>query len=154
MHRVIEMRLAFRRTANRRDVENLIKYLDRDEYCDGSGYGKERAWRRLRVVQLNGSQLRRLQEIALRYLHKRMNREFWCMCRFICGNADDAFRSRVRRVAESKDVLVRKRASLLQAYLQSEVAGEAVRREFRYECLRRKKYVWRRLSWAQARSRE
>ena len=139
MHRVTEMRIAFCRTAQRRDVENLIKYLDKDEYRFRSGYAKEYTWRRLNAVELNGSQRRRLMEIALRYLHKRMNREFWYMCRFIRRIADDAFRYRVADLAESKDDLVRKRASLLHAYLQSADAGEAAHREFGYECFRAKR---------------
>jgi hypothetical protein len=37
----MEMTLAFRRTTQRRDVEVLIRVLDLDEYCGGSGYAKE-----------------------------------------------------------------------------------------------------------------
>jgi hypothetical protein len=147
VHRVMEMKLAFRRTTQRRDVENLIRYLDKDEYCGGSGYAKEQAWHRLKAVELNGSQRRRLQEIALRYLHKRMNREFWYMCRFICGIADDAFRTRVAGLAESNDELLRKRASLLNAYLQDRQAGELAHQEFSYKCRRTGRYAWRPMSW-------
>jgi hypothetical protein len=138
----MEMTLAFRRTTQRRDVEVLIRILDLDEYCGGSGYAKEYIWHRLKAVELNGSQRRRLQEIAFRYLHKRMKREFWYMCRFIRRIADDAFRSRVAKLAESKDELVRKRASLLQAYLESPIAGEAAHRNFHYELLSRRVWRW------------
>jgi hypothetical protein len=112
-----------------------------DEYSRGSGYDKEYIWHRLKRVEVNGSQRRRLEEIAVRYLHRRMRREFWSMCRFIHRIADDAFRAQVAMLMKSKDQLVRKRASLLQAYFAGLEAGEASHREFQSECFR-KKYGW------------
>jgi hypothetical protein len=151
MHHRTELYIAFRDQKPHRCVGALIRFLDRDVYRHGSGYANEAAWHLLKSSVLTSSQRRQLQEIALRYLHKRMTREFWYMCRFICRHADDAFRARVDRLADSKDRLVQKRASLLRAYLESPAAGEEAHREFKYECLRTKRYVWRPLSFYQAR---
>jgi hypothetical protein len=150
MHHRTELYIACRDQKRRRSVGTLIRLLDRDVHRHGSGYAKETAWQLLTNSVLTVSQRRQLQEIALRYLHKRMTREFWYMCRFICKNTDDAFRGKVDRLTQSNDRLVRKRASLLRAYIDSPASGEAAHREFRHECFRTKRYVWRPLSWYQA----
>ena len=142
-HRVTEIRIALHRRDNRRDPERMIRYLERDEYRFRSGYVKEAIWRRLNAAELSGLNRRRLLEVAMRYLQKRMNREFWYMCRFISRIADDEFRARVAKLAESRDELIRKRASLLLPYFQSSEAGEAAREKFRHECWSRQRYVWR-----------
>jgi len=124
MHHRTEIRIAFRDSKRHgRGTDALIRLLEKDEYRHRTGYAKEYAWHLLKTTSLNGSQRKGLRAIALRYLHKRMNREFWYMCRFIHSIADDEFRSQVAMLSESKDELVRKRASLLQAYLASPAAA-------------------------------
>jgi hypothetical protein len=154
MHRT-EIRIGFRDSKrSSRGVDVVIGFLEQDNYRRRTGYAKEYAWHLLKGIELTGSQRRRLLEIALRYLHKRMRREFWYMCRFIHRIADDSFRSQVATLTQSKDALVRKRASLLQAYFVSTEAGEASHRAFQSECLRTKRYARRPLSWREALSRE
>ena len=154
MHRA-EIRIGFRDSRrSRRGVDVVIGFLEKDDYRRRTGYAKEYAWHLLKGIELTASQRRRLQEIALRYLHKRMRREFWYMCRCSHGIADDQFRSQVMILTKSKDVLVRKRASLLQAYFVSLEAGEASHREFHFECLESKRYTRRPLSLREGRSRE
>src|SRR4030095_5537329 len=151
MHRT-ELRIAFRESKQSRcGVDVLIRFLERDDYRRRTGYAKEYAWQLLKRAELNGSQRRRLQEGALRYLQKRMRREFFYMCRFIHRIAVDDFRAQVALLVQSKDAFVSKRASLLQAYFSGPESGEASRREFQFECLRSKRYVWRPISCYQAR---
>ena len=142
MHRRTETKIAFSNARRcRGDLDALIRFLERDDYRRRTGYSKEYGWHLLKRVELTGTQRRRLLEIAQRYLHRRMGREFWYMCRFIHRIADDAFRAQVAMLMKSKDELVRKRASLLQAYFAGPEAGEVSHREFRSECFR-KKYGW------------
>jgi len=117
-------------------ADPLIRFLEKDEYKFGTGYAKELIWRNLKRVKLTDNQKQRLRKVAMTYLNKRMQREFWYMCRFIHLIADDTFRSQVKTLTESKDGKVRQRASLLYAYLQSDAQGERVRRDFYYKCLR------------------
>lgn len=124
------------RMGNPRNLELIIRFLNVDEYGFRTGYLKERAWRVLKRAQLTEHQKERLRTIALAYLRRRMQREFWYMCRFIYCIADDQFRLRVEQLTVSKDELIRKRASLLNAYLQSPEKGERRRREFWHECAR------------------
>ena len=147
-----EIRIGFRDSKrSRRAVDVVIGFLERDDYRRRTGYAKEYAWHLLKRVELNGSQRRRLRAVALRYLHKRMTREFWYMCRCVHRIADDAFRSQVAMLIQSKEKLVAKRALLLSAYFAGLEEGEASHREFHSECLQNKRYEWRPLSWYQAR---
>ena len=126
--------LGYLQIGNPRGLETIISFLQRDEYRHRSGYAKEYAWHLLTRAPLTERQKERLRSVALEYLRRRMQREFWYMCRFICRIADTQFRNRVQELTKSKDELIRKRASLLNAYLQSPEKGERVRREFWYEC--------------------
>jgi hypothetical protein len=119
---------------NARGLETIISFLQRDEYRFRSGYAKELAWRLLTRAPLTERQKERLRTIALEYLRRRMQREFWYMCRFICRIADTQFRSRVEELTKSKDKLIGRRALLLNAYLRSPAEGEQRRREFWSEC--------------------
>jgi len=142
MHRRTETKIAFwNLSRNIGDIDAVIRFLEKDDYRRRTGYSKEYAWHLLKRAEFNGSQRRRLLQVALRYLHRRMGREFWYMCRFIHKIADDAFRAQVAMLMKSRDELVRKRASLLQAYFAGPEAGESSHREFQSECLS-KKYGW------------
>ena len=125
---------------NPRNIESIIRFLSKDEYSFGTGYVKEYAWRVLRRAKLTERQRERLRSVALNHLRKRMRREFWYMCRFICCIADKPFKSRVEQLTASKDELIRKRAVLLNAYLESPEKGERLRVEFWRECLSSKNY--------------
>ena len=118
--------------------EPLIRFLERDEYRFRTGYVKEYIWHMLKRMPLTERQQEQLRKVALMYLRKRMQREFWYMCRFIAGIADAGFRSQVRRLMNSKDADVSRRASFLDAYLESPVKGEQLRQQFHYECLRKR----------------
>lgn len=150
-----EIRIGFRDARRSgRAVDVVIAFLERDDYRRRTGYAKEYAWHLLKGIELTRSQRRRLQEVALRYLHRRMRREFWYMCRFIHRIADVSFRSQVAMLTQSKDALLRKRASLLQAYLVSPDAGEVSHKEFNSECFDSNLYARRQISLREACIRE
>ncbi len=135
-----ELRIAARgiREGNSRYAGAIIQFLDKDEYRFGSGYAKEYAWKMLKRADLTEKQKEQLRNIALRYLQKRMQREFWYMCRFIHRIADEAFRARVKQLSASKDEKVRQRAALLLAYFESSEKGEQAHHEFRWQGISRK----------------
>lgn len=118
-------------TGNLRGIDSIIAFLQADEYHFGSGYVKERSWHLLKRVSLSESQKRRLRVLAIRYLQRRMGREFWYMCRFMPLIADNGFRSEVDELTISKEKDVRQRAILLQAYLRSPEEGERRRKQFK-----------------------
>jgi hypothetical protein len=116
---------------NLRGIDSIIAFLQADEYDFGSGYVKERCWHLLKRVRLNETQKRRLRVLGIRYLQRRMRREFWYMCRFMPMIADDGFRSQVDELANSNELNVRDRAILLQAYLLGPEEGERMRQQFK-----------------------
>ena len=123
------------RKGNPRGLDSIIRFLEKDEYRFGSGYLKEYCWHYLKRASLTESQKHRLRQVALEYLHKRMKREFWYMCRFIRRIKEESFRAEVEHLTNSSQSGVRKRASLLKSYLESPETGERMRKKFHRECL-------------------
>jgi len=109
-------------------VEPIICYLERDVYALGSGYSKENIWRFLLRVKLSKKEKERLRHVALHYIETRLSREFFPMCRFIRGIADDGFTAQVCALQISSDQKSRRRAMIMAAYLKSIKEGEAARR--------------------------
>ena len=128
---------------NARNLDSIIRFLAKDEYGFRTGYLKEEAWHVLKRATLTERQKQRLRTVALAYLRKRIQREFWYMCRFIHRIADSTFRSQVEHLTKSKDERVRQRAVLLNAYLQRPDIGGRLQQEFWYQCARSKyRVVW------------
>jgi hypothetical protein len=123
------------KSGNQRNLESVLRFLEEDDYRFRSGYLKECCWRILGRASLAEEQKQRLRRVAIQYIHQRMRREFWYMCRFIERVANDAFRTEVRQLAQSAQPDIRQRASLLAAYLESRENGERTRRAFRSKCL-------------------
>ncbi|MBV9467758.1 MAG: hypothetical protein JO316_06770 [Abitibacteriaceae bacterium] len=128
-HPEAEQAIAELKRGNLNFVEPVISFLDKDPYTHGSGYLKEKAWRYLKRVTLTKKEEERLRQIALHCVKTRLGREFFPMCRFICGIADDKLRAQVQKLTESEDISVRRRANLLAAYLESLAHGERYRRQ-------------------------
>src|SRR5689334_9418868 len=118
--------------------EPLIQFLERDEYRFRTGYAKEQIWHDLKDYELTESQKKRLRKVAINYLYKRMQREFWYMCRYIRRIADEPLRAEVKRLLKAKDEKVRKRAWFLNLYLENLEAGERARKRFQIEILLQK----------------
>src|SRR5438552_3052486 len=127
---------------NYRNLETIIRFLEKDEYRFGSGYLKEQVWKTLAKVNLTERQKERIFNIAISYLNKRMQREFWYMCRFVYRISNDNFKRNVENLAKSENKGVNIRANLLLAYLINPNIGEEKRHEFHNECLS-KKYRFR-----------
>lgn len=126
-----EAAIAALKSGDVRGVEPAIRFLKADIYESGSGYLKEYLWRYVPRVPLTERQRERLLQVARKYLDRQVAREFWQMCRAVCLIADAEFIEYVRDLAESsKDEGVRRRASLLAAYLDGVDEGEKARRRF------------------------
>lgn len=108
-------------------VEPIISFLERDVYSWGFGYKKEKIWRYLVRIELTEKQKGRLRKVALHYIETRISREFYPMCRFVRGIADDRFAESVRELQKSSDQRVQNRGIIMSAYLQSISQGEAAR---------------------------
>ncbi|GAA5081865.1 hypothetical protein GCM10025759_32680 [Lysobacter panacisoli] len=62
-------------------VEAAVSFLVADPYHFRSGYLKEYLWRWLPHCSLTSSARTRLEHAALKYLDRRISREFWNMCK-------------------------------------------------------------------------
>jgi hypothetical protein len=108
----------------KRAVEEAIRLLDEDEIKDGSGYAKEYLWRAIAQASLTQRQIERLQSAALKYLNRKITREFWPMCRTMVMIANDGFQIEIDRIIKTMKGSVVQRAEFLQAYLQGINYGE------------------------------
>jgi len=113
-------------------VKRAIDYLVEDPRYHGSGYTKELLWRRLAAADVSQKERHRLEGAAIGYLHRRINREFWVMARYMAQLASRAFWDAIRDYVESGEGIIRRRATLLNAYEGGVSAGEKVKRQFRY----------------------
>src|SRR6266496_6066698 len=84
------------RTSDPGAIQRAIDFLEEDPRFHGSGYYKEEIWRRLVHAGVHPKQRRRLESIALRYLDRRVTREFWCMARHMAERGSEAFWDDVR----------------------------------------------------------
>jgi hypothetical protein len=94
---------------------------------------KESIWRRFINAEVPPRQLRRLENVGLTYLDRRMTREFWYMARTMAERASYAFWEAVRRETLSADRATKRRAMALLAYEQGMAAGEAMRKDVWYQ---------------------
>jgi hypothetical protein len=72
-------------------IQTALDFLDADPVHFRSGDTKEEVWRRLRVTSLTAGDKLRLEGIALRYLERRIEREFWVMGRVMSKLGSDEF---------------------------------------------------------------
>jgi hypothetical protein len=109
-------------------IQLAIDFLDADPHHFRSGYTKEEVWRRIRNTPIIVTDKSRLEEIAVRYLDRRISREFWAMSRVMSVIASGDFWVRVRGLAESEVEPKKTRAAYL---LTNKVLRLAVRIELR-----------------------
>src|SRR5262249_7008966 len=100
-----------------------------------SGYTKEEVWTRLRKAPLTPADKVRLEQIALRYLTRRVQREFWLMARAMSKLGSEEFWRNAVKLADSADEPTKSRASYLVHYRGGVAAGEAFRKKLRMERL-------------------
>jgi hypothetical protein len=114
-------------------IERCLQFLEEDPNFHRSGYVKESIWRRFINAEVPPRQLRRLEDVGLGYLDRRMTREFWYMARTMAERASYAFWEAVKRETLSADRATKRRATALLAYEQGMAAGEAMRKEVWYQ---------------------
>jgi hypothetical protein len=126
-------------------IQDAIDFLDADPQHFRSGYTKEEVWRRIRNAPLIQTDKNRLQDAALRYLDRRISREFWAMARVMSVLAAAQFWERVQMVAEGDEVPKNVRAQHLLAYQEGAAAGGENRRKVLREFQERKyrERLWR-----------
>lgn len=83
------------------EIESAVAFLEEDPYFFRSGYMKEYIWSRLKRANLTSKQRRRVEQAALRYLEKRLRREFWSMARYVRQCGSDCFWRSVEELAGS-----------------------------------------------------
>ena len=125
-----------------RHLEQIIQLLEDEEHRPGHAVFKQNIWSYLKKAQLNEQQKRRLGNAAIRYLNRRMARDFWAMAKFIGTISTDELRCRVQMLAQLSDSLITTSALLLAAYLEGPESGAQVRQEFRRKLLH-KQYGWK-----------
>ena len=82
------------------ELDAAIAFLEVDPVHFRSGYTKETIWARLKAADLTAKQERRLESVAVAYLHQRMRREFWCMVRYVRHRGSAQFWEVVSKLAE------------------------------------------------------
>jgi hypothetical protein len=119
-------------------IQLALDFLDADPHHFRSGCTKEEVWRRVRNAPLIAKDKLRLEEIAIRYLDRRISREFWAMARVMPVVASSKFWDRVRGLAESEGDPKKTRAAYLLVYEQGAAAGGQNRVKVYREWLARK----------------
>lgn len=104
-------------------IQLAIDFLDADPRHFRSGYIKEEVWRRIRNAPLIQEDKTRLENIAIKYLDRRISRDFWAMARVMAVIAPKKFWDQVRTVAESEEPPKKSRAQYLLAYEQGAAVG-------------------------------
>lgn len=84
------------------EVDSAIAFLEVDPWFFRSGYLKQIMWDRLKGTYLKPDQMKRLEKVAERYLHKRVQREFWHMVRFFRVRGGEAFWATIAAIANEK----------------------------------------------------
>ena len=77
-------------------IERRLGFLEEDPNFHRSGYLRETIWRRFMHLDAPAKQLRRLEDVALAYLGRRMTREFWYMARTMSERGSYGFWRRFR----------------------------------------------------------
>lgn len=112
-----------------------LDFLDADPMHFRSGYTKEEVWTRLRSAPLTPADKIRLEQIALRYLTRRIEREFWLMARVMSKLGSEEFWRDVIKLTDSAVEPMKSRASYLVQYRGGVAAGETFRKKLRMERL-------------------
>jgi hypothetical protein len=114
-------------------IERCLTFLEADPRYFRSGYVKESIWRRFMHAPLTDHQRRRVEDVALGYIGRRLTREYWYMARTMAETGSHAFWQEVRRLAEVSEWTPARRATVLLAYERGTAAGERMRRTVRYQ---------------------
>jgi hypothetical protein len=111
-----------------RAIQTAIDFLEADPLHHRSGYTKEEVWKRLRNASLHANDKARLEAISLRYLERKIGRDFWSMARVMSYLATEAFWKRLHSELETAEEPKKTRVLYLLAYEQGAAAGGEIRR--------------------------
>lgn len=117
-------------------MESAIQFLLADPRHFRSGYMKEYLWRTIPRHSLSPASQERLEEAALAYLHRKISREFWYMCRAMARIGSGTLWIRVSQLALNDAPIVAKRAAYLLAFRDGIQAGARIQRQVHREVLR------------------
>jgi len=95
--------------------ELALLFLEVDQFTFRSGYQKQIIWDRLKKLYLSPEEHQRIEGIALRYLRKRVEPEFWHMANFMRLRASPSFWQNIAGIAmnEKHNVKMKARWMLL-----------------------------------------
>lgn len=111
-------------------VETAVRFLLADPYYFRSGYLKQYLWQWLARIPLSQPQRTKLEQAALKYLERKVCREFWHMGKAMHRIARAPFWFAVaERVSSSSPERVRDRALLLLLFGADIHAGTTARRQ-------------------------
>jgi hypothetical protein len=116
-------------------VENALAFLEADPWSVRSGYHKQVIWRYLKRLSLREEDGRRLEDIALLYLQKRVRWEFWHMAKYMRLRGRPEFWETVEALALSTE---RTAGAIKATWLVLVRANAPVRRCIGRELLRAK----------------
>jgi hypothetical protein len=119
-------------------IEIALDFLDADPVHFRSGYTKEEVWRSLRGASLTVSDKLRLEGIALRYVERRIEREFWVMARVMSKLGSGGFWRAVANLVDATEEPMKTRASYLLHYRDGISSGEQLRKKLAQDRLMRR----------------
>ena len=133
-----EKMLSLVRSGDSDAISNALIFLLADPYHFRSGYTKEYLWKWFQNLEVSSKTLNSLEIAALKYLDRKLSREFWNMCKTMGRLASADFWMKVLEVAESNKPPKSKRALYLLSHGISIQFGAATRRRVYREILREK----------------
>lgn len=119
-------------------LQDAIKFLEEDPYSFGSGYIKENLWKHILHFKIDKIDNERLQNVALKYIEKKMTREFRYMCHAMSQIAEKSFWNNVATIFQTTSFPVQKRAGILFGYKKGIIEGDKNRKAFDLEILMKK----------------
>lgn len=137
------------RQANPQMFELALQYLEAHVRNYRAPSISKTIWKSIRRFELSESQLKRLEDVALSYLHQPMGREFKPMCLTMAQIATEEFWSEVKQSLESDDLRVQINAYCLYPYSEGVHIGErqrielkSIKRQLRANAIRRGRAPW------------
>jgi hypothetical protein len=84
------------------ELDAAVTFLEVDPMHFRSGYAKETIWTRMKAAELTPKQERRLEAVAIAYLHRQVRRDFWYMVRYVRFKGSSQFWEAVSALAEER----------------------------------------------------
>lgn len=103
--------------SKRDEVDEVVKYLEKDEWKFGSGYAKADMIRWLRRVDLRLNEAERLRRVVLAVVDGRDRREFRHYCKLACKVDSPRLRKELRSRLGDENEVVRRHAGWVLEYL-------------------------------------